>query len=207
MTSSHQNPAGQSPASDPTARQTMPRAAGDGSSQRLFLWPSEQIDVPRFNVLFGDEAALHGVGQPVDNMSRLFVKRVILDDSTTLDVATIKVPGFIGIFDGLQVKDPAGNSVSGHADIARFLARDGLLLCTYQWHKERYGVPIDTRQPPDPAVMMEAFLKNEEPHAGILVPAQRPDASGNQIESFASMNEPSHYHQGMFGEDGFVAVA
>ena len=110
------------------------------------------IDISRFNGLVGDWQ-----GQPVTDLKRLFTKQVVLDDTTSIDVETIVVPGYIGITDAVSVTDPAGNTVSGHSDIAKFLARDGLLIATYQWHKERYGVPIDTRQPLTPELISRSF--------------------------------------------------
>jgi hypothetical protein len=160
------------------------------------------IDISRFNALTGDWK-----GKPVEDLKRLFTKQVILDDTTTIDVPTIAVPGYIGIADSVSVTDPAGNTVSGHADIAKFLARDGLLICTYQWHKERYGIPIDTRQPMSKELFQEAFMKNEGHHAGAIAPAQRLDATGKLIDSFGTFNEPNDYHRGMYGKDGYVAVA
>ncbi|PSB25257.1 hypothetical protein [Stenomitos frigidus] len=172
------------------------------AAQAMPLREPKAIDISRFNALVGDWQ-----GQPVTDLKRLFTKQVILDDTTTLEVETITVPGYIGITDAVSVTDPAGNTVSGHADIAKFLARDGLLICTYQWHKERYGVPIDTRKPLEPELFQEAFIKNEGHHAGAIVPAQRVDQTGKLIDSFGTFNEPNDYHRGMYGKDGFVAVA
>jgi hypothetical protein len=177
------------------------RPSSSANASSVPLREPKAIDISRFNALVGDWE-----GKPVTDLKRLFTKQVILDDTTTLDVETIAVPGYIGITDTLSVTDPAGNKVSGHADIAKFLARDGLLICTYQWHKERYGTPIDTRQPLTPELFQEAFMKNEGHHAGAIVPAQRVD-QGKTIDSFATFNEPNDYHRGMYGKDGFVAVA
>lgn len=161
-----------------------------------------EIDLKRFNELVGDWR-----GKPVEDLKRLFVKQVILDDQTTIDVETVKVPGFIGIADGLQVTNFQGKTVSGHEDIATFLDRDGLYICTYLWHKERYGTPIDTRRPLDKQLFLEAFMKNEGHHSGAVVPAQRRDSSSNLVNSYASFNEPNEYHRGLYGDEGYVAAA
>ncbi|MEO0409427.1 MAG: hypothetical protein AAF289_18955, partial [Cyanobacteria bacterium P01_A01_bin.135] len=165
------------------------------------------VDLERFNALIGDAAELGWVGQPLRDMGQLFIKSVILDDDTTLAVETVKVPGFIGVSNAATVTAPDGQTVSGHDDVAQVLARDGLLVCTFQWHKERYGIPIDTRTALDTGVFQEAFLKNEAHHVGTLVPAQRPNADGVWVPSYAAHNEPGSYHEGMYGDDGFVAVA
>ncbi|MGB3616379.1 MAG: peptidoglycan-binding domain-containing protein [Elainellaceae cyanobacterium] len=170
-------------------------------------YPPNAVDVERFNTLIGDAGELNWVGQPLTAIEDLFVKSVILDDETTLTVETVRVPGFIGISDAPTVLAPDGNEVSGHRDVADVLARDGLLVCTFQWHKERFGVPLDTRQPMGIDLFQEAFIKNEAHHAGALVPAQQPDKSGAWVETFAAHNEPGSYHNGMYGDDGFVAVA
>ena len=192
-----------SPQAQPPASSS-PAAAATAD---LPIWPAEYIDLQRFNALVGDESVLKWVGLPVDDMSRFFHKQVILDDETILDQPTIQVPGYIGIADALEVTDPQGHTVSGHADMAQVLDRYGLLICTYQWNKERYGIPIDTRQQIDPEILQEAFGKNEAHHAGALVPARRPNAAGEMIASFGALNEPDYYHDGMYGKDGFVAVA
>ncbi|XGV99918.1 MAG: hypothetical protein ACAF41_13420 [Leptolyngbya sp. BL-A-14] len=185
----------------PRAGASTPSTSAATASSVPLRAPSA-IDLSRFNALTGDWK-----GQPVEDMKRLFTKQVILDDTTTIDVETITVPGYIGITDAISVTDPAGNTVSGHADIAKFLDRDGLFICTYQWHKERYGTPIDTRKPLSPEIFQEAFIKNEGHHAGAVVPAQRLDGSGQLINSFGTFNEPNDYHRGMYGKDGYVAVA
>ncbi len=170
------------------------------------IYPADYIDLERFNALIGDEPVLNWVGKPVEDMKRLFVKQVILDDETSVDVETLKTPGFIGICDDIDIIDPQGHSVSGHADTTQFLERDGLLICTFQWNKERYGIPIDTRQQIPNDIFVEAFGKNEAHHAGALVPARRL-YNGEIISSFAALNESDSYHDGMYGKDGFVAVA
>ncbi|MBW4472791.1 MAG: hypothetical protein KME45_20810 [Stenomitos rutilans HA7619-LM2] len=181
---------------------TPTRPANATSTATVPLREPKAIDISRFNALTGDWK-----GKPVEDLKRLFTKQVILDDTTTIDVPTIAVPGYIGITDAVSVTDPAGNTVSGHADIAKFLARDGLLICTYQWHKERYGTPIDTRSPLSAELFQEAFMKNEGHHAGAIVPAQRLDKTGKLIDSFGTFNEPNDYHRGLYGKDGYVAVA
>lgn len=171
------------------------------SSAKLPLYQPADIDLNKFNTLVGDWA-----GKPVEDMRRLFVKQVILDDQTTLDVDTLKVPGFIGISDAVQVKNPQGKSVSGHEDITKFIKQDGLLICTYQWNKERYGTPIDTRRPLEGDLLTEAFIKNEGHHSGAIVPAQRLE-NGKMTASYGTLNEPDDYHRGLYGKDGYVAVA
>jgi hypothetical protein len=194
------------PASQPTTptNQTPPAAPSQPTpaQQTVPLRSPSAIDLQRFNSLTGDFS-----GQPVEDIKRLFVKKVILDDQTKIDVETIKVPGFIGIADDLEVKDPQNRTVSGHEDTAKFLKRDGLLICTYQWHKERYGTPMDLRQPLAPDLFTEAFIKNEGHHSGAVVPARRKNAAGTLIDSFATFNEPDGYHNGMYGSSGYVAVA
>jgi hypothetical protein len=175
--------------------------------QTFQLTPPEHIDLDRFNALLGDAHVLKWVGRPLQDIRQLFVKAVVLDDDTTIAVDTLKVPGFIPISDALTVQSPSGQPVSAHDHAAELLARDGLLICTFQWHKERYGVPLDTRQPMAKELLQEAFVKNEAHHAGAIVPARRQDADGNWVESYAAHNEPGSYHAGMYGDDGFVAVA
>jgi hypothetical protein len=171
------------------------------------LWPAEYVDRDRFNTLLGDAHVLNWVGHPVEDIGNLFHKPVILDDDTVIDVETLKVPGFISISDTITVTGPSGNPVPAHEHIAQVLERDGLLICTFQWHKERYGVPLDTRQPLPADLFQEAFVKNEAHHAGAIVPGQRRDTNGNWMASFGSHNEPGSYHAGLYGDDGFVAVA
>lgn len=167
----------------------------------LPLRSPQTIDLPRFNALKGDFST-----KPVEDMQRLFVKQVITEDGSSLDVETIQVPGYIGISDDERVKDPQGQEVSGHEDIAQFLERDGLLICTYQWHKDRYGVPFDLRQTMQRELFIEGFIKNEGHHAGAIVPAVRL-GQGRSVQSFATFNEPDDYHRGLYGKDGYVAVA
>ncbi len=143
---------------------------------------------------------------PVRDIKRLFQKRIVVDDQTLLSVETIKVPGFIGISDEEQVIDPQQNTVSGYEDIIKFLDRYGLLICTYQYHKDRYGQVIDLSSPPrqeEQGDLMEIFIKNEGHHSGAIVPAER----FGGVKAFASFNEPDDYHEGLFGNNGFVAVA
>lgn len=161
----------------------------------------DEISLERFNRVVGDWR-----GKPIDNMRRLFVKQVILDDETVLDVETIKVPGFIGISDHLIVENPQGKRVSGHQDVVDLLNQDQLLVCTYQWHKERYGIPIDLRHTLEPEILVEAFIKNEGHHSSVIVPAQR-FRQNEMIQSYATLNEPDAYHEGLYGSDGYVAIA
>jgi len=168
---------------------------------KLPLRSPDQIDLPKFNALVGDWK-----GKPVDDIRKLFVKQVILDDQTTLHVETLKVPGFIGISDPLKVTDASGRDVSGYEDTAKFLERDGLLICTFQWNKERYGEPFDTRRAMNQELFVEGFIKNEGHHAGVIVPAQRIENS-QKLPAFATLNEPNDYHLGLYGKDGYVSVA
>uniref|UniRef100_UPI00187EEC6D hypothetical protein n=1 Tax=Oculatella sp. LEGE 06141 TaxID=1828648 RepID=UPI00187EEC6D len=168
----------------------------------LPLRSPNDIDLNRFNTLVGDWP-----GEPLKDMKHLFVKKVILDDQTTIDVETVKVPGFIGIADPLELKDVQDETVSGHEDIAKFLARDGLLICTYQWHKERHGVAMDLRQPLSADLFTEAFIKNEGHHSGAVVPALLKTETGSIVNGFATFNEPDGYHNGLYGSNGYVAAA
>lgn len=187
------------------------------AAQSLPLRSPEDIDLASFNALIGPDGYDYSTdppklkGKPVKDIKRLFYKQVILDDETILNVETIKVPGFIGISNDLQVTDLQGNTVSGHEDIVKFLERDGLLICSYQYNKDHYGKVIDLRwpwSPSDSELFMETFMKNEGHHAGAIVPARRLDHNGYQlIDSYATFNEPDDYHQGMYGHDGFVAIA
>ena len=186
---------------------TLASASTWSGQEQVQLAPPDHIDLDRFNALLGDAPVLKWVGKPLDDIKRLFIKQVILDDDTTIDVETLKVPGFIPISDAITVTGPSGQTVPAHSEAAKILQRDGLLICTYQWHKERYGVPLDTRQPMDQDLLQEAFIKNEAHHAGAIVPARRQDTNGNWIKSYAAHNEPGSYHAGMYGDDGFIAVA
>lgn len=171
------------------------------------LYAPEQIDVERFNTLLGDAHILNWVGKPLKDLSDLFVKQVVLSDEVTEAIATYQHPGFIGIHDQAQVIDPSGQTVSGHDPIAEVLERDGLLICTFQWDKERYGQAYDTRVPVPEEQFKEGFIKGEAHHAGALVPAQRMGANGQLIQTFAAHNEPGNYHAGMYGDEGFVTLA
>lgn len=189
-----------SPAPTP---QPTPAAGSQPSlpNHSLPLRSPDAVDLEKFNALVGDWA-----GKPVEDIRRLFFKKVILDDQTSVEVETIKSPGFIGIADAAQVTDAQGKTVSGHEDIVQVLAQSGLLISTFQWNKDRYGEPFDTRRPLDGELFIEGFIKNEGHHAGAIVPALRLDQAGNLIPSYATFNEPNHYHQGMYGKDGYVAV-
>lgn len=169
-------------------------------SSGLPLHPSQDVDLEVFNSIQGPDYAQ---GKPVEDMKRLFNKEVIVDDEVSLDIETIKVPGFIGIADEETITNPEGKSVSGHKDIVQFLERYGLLVCTYQYNKDRYGEAIDLRESPDNYKLMEIFIKNEGHHSGVIVPAIRE----GETASFASFNEPDDYHNGLYGENGFLAVA
>lgn len=191
------------PAPQPTSPST-PGSSGESQpplTSSLPLRSPEAVDLEKFNALVGDWA-----GKPVEDIRRLFFKRVILDDQTTVDVETIKSPGFIGISDAVQVTDAQGRAVSGHEDIVQFLAQYGLLISTYQWNKDRYDEPFDTRRPLEGELFVEGFIKNEGHHAGAVVPAVRLDPTGNRTPAYGTFNEPNHYHKGLYGSDGYVAV-
>ncbi|MBF2026208.1 MAG: hypothetical protein IGS48_05485 [Oscillatoriales cyanobacterium C42_A2020_001] len=188
--------------SDSSSSSTAPAPFNPASTQpKLPLRSPDQIDLPKFNALVGDWK-----GKPVEDLRKLFFKQVILDDQTTINVETLKVPGFIGISDPLKVTDASGHEASGHEDIRKFLDRDGLLVCTFQWNKERYGEPFDTRRAMNKDLFVEGFIKNEGHHSGIIVPAQRLE-NGKQIPAFATFNEPNDYHLGLYGKDGYIAAA
>ncbi|KOP23491.1 hypothetical protein AMR41_25290 [Hapalosiphon sp. MRB220] len=169
----------------------------------LPLRSPEEVDLNYFNAFRGPDDQ---GGSPLKDMKRLFYKIVIVDDQSFVDAETIKVPGFIGISDQPQVSDPQGNIVSGYEDVLKFIDKYGLLVCTFQYNKDRYGKVIDLRWPPNDQEqyeLMEIFIKNEGHHSGAIIPAQ--NFSGER--AFASFNEPDTYHNGMYGNDGFVAVA
>ncbi|AFY59063.1 hypothetical protein Riv7116_6743 [Rivularia sp. PCC 7116] len=170
----------------------------------LPLRSATDVDLEVFNSIQGPD---YKEGKPVEDMKRLFHKQVIVEDDVLLDTETIKVPGFIGIADEEIVINPQGQTVSGHEDIAKFLERYGLLVCTYQYNKDRYGKEIDLRRSPQSYSeindLMEIFIKNEGHHSGTIVPAIREGGK----KAFASFNEPDSYHRGLYGESGFIAVA
>ncbi len=173
------------------------------SNSDLPLHPPEDIDLELFNSIQGPD---YKQGKPVEDMKRLFNKKVIVDNETSLDIETIKVPGFIGIADEEIITDRE-KTVSGHEDIVQFLEQYGLLVCTYQYNKDRYGKEIDLRRSPQSHSeindLMEIFIKNEGHHSGAIVPAIREGGT----QAFASFNEPDTYHNGLYGENGFIAVA
>ncbi|MBV6623812.1 MAG: hypothetical protein KI793_12900 [Rivularia sp. (in: Bacteria)] len=170
----------------------------------LPLYSAKDVDLEVFNSIQSPD---YKEGKPVEDMKRLFFKQVIVEDDAFLDAETIKVPGFIGIADEEIVTNPQGETVSGYEDIAKFLERYGLLVCTFQYNKDRYGKEIDLRRSPQSYSeindLMEIFIKNEGHHSGIIVPAIREDGT----KAFASFNEPDSYHRGLYGEGGFIAVA
>ncbi|WP_414624074.1 hypothetical protein [Calothrix sp. CCY 0018] len=170
----------------------------------LPLHPAKDVNLDVFNSIQGPD---YKQGKPVEDMKRLFNKQVIVDDETLLDIETIKVPGFIGIADEEIVTNSQGETVSGHKDIVQFLEKYGLLVCTFQYNKDRYGKEIDLRRSPQSYSeindLMEIFIKNEGHHSGIIVPAIRK----GEKQAFASFNEPDSYHNGLYGKSGFIAVA
>ena len=195
------------PAVSPIAYTTLASAPSFDPSTPIALYQPEDIDVERFNTLLGDAHELKWIGKPLSDINDLFIKQVILDDEVTEAIATLKVPGFIGVADAEQLPDPSGQQVSGHEHMAKILERDGLLICTFQWDKERYGQPYDTRQPLPEELFKEGFAKNEAHHAGAFVPAQRISDDNSLTLSFAAHNEPGSYHEGMYGDEGFVTAA
>lgn len=169
---------------------------------KLSLRSPQDIDLIAFNKI---RSLDNKGGKPVKDLKRLFYKDIIIDDERLITSETIINPGFIGIADEVLLNDSEGKIVSGHEDIIKFLERDGLLICTYQSNKDRYGKVIDLRYPPNEdevSELMEIFIKNEGHHSGAIIPALR---NGNQ--AFASFNEPDSYHKGLFGDKGFIAVA
>jgi hypothetical protein len=162
----------------------------------LPLWSAEDVDLSSFNALRSPDDKQ---GKQVLDMRQLFHKQVIIDDETILDVETIKIPGFIGIADEQKITDPNGNTVSGHEDIVQYLDKYGLLICTFQYNKDRYGEAIDLRKPPEDhelSDLVEIFIKNEGHHSGAIVPALW---NGGRTKAFGSLNEPDTYHDGLTG--------
>lgn len=174
------------------------------SNTGLPLRSPQDVDLASFNSIQSPD---YDQGKPIEDMKRLFNKQVIVENDTLIDAETIKVPGFIGIADEETIINFEEKPVSGHKDIVQFLDKHGLLICTYQYNKDRYGKEIDLRRQPqsDSEIndLMEIFIKNEGHHSGAIVPAVR--EAGNK--AFASFNEPDSYHSGLYGQKGFVAVA
>ena len=174
------------------------------SNTGLPLRSPQDVDLASFNSIQSPD---YEQGKPIEDMKRLFNKQVIVDNDTLIDTQTIKVPGFIGIADEEIITNFEEELVSGHEDIVKFLDKYGLLICTYQYNKDRYGKEIDLRREPQSSSeindLMEIFIKNEGHHSGAIVPALRD--TGNK--AFASFNEPDSYHLGLYGQKGFVAVA
>jgi hypothetical protein len=172
------------------------------------LYSPQQVNLAVFNSL---KSPRYQAGRPVEDMSKFFHKQIIVDDETILDVETIKVPGFIGIADELAFADAQGNCFFGHEDIAQFLERDGLLIMTYQYNKDRYGIPVDLRLPPrnkhEQFDWMEIIIKNEGFHSGAIVPAMRPIENNKFVPGYACFNEPDRSDNALFGDKGFVSVA
>ena len=174
------------------------------SNTGLPLRSPQDVDLASFNSIQSPD---YDQGKPIEDMKRLFNKQVIVENDTLIDAETIKVPGFIGIADEETIINFEEKPVSGHKDIVQFLDKHGLLICTYQYNKDRYGKEIDLRRQPqsDSEIndLMEIFIKNEGHHSGAIVPAVR--EAGNK--AFASLNEPDCYQSGLYGQNGFVAVA
>lgn len=171
------------------------------TTQNVPLRSPEDIDLETLNRIPAEFHFAKFFGakiKPVQDMSRLFNKQIILDDETTLEIETLKVPGFIGIADAVQVPDPQGNMVSGYEDIVQFLDRDGLLICVYQWCRERYGTPLDVRQPLEQNLFIESFIKNESYHVAAIVPAQYLEQNEQLIKSFAILDNSEIPSNGTF---------
>ena len=144
------------------------------SNTGLPLRSPQDVDLASFNSIQSPD---YDQGKPIEDMKRLFNKQVIVENDTLIDAETIKVPGFIGIADEETIINFEEKPVSGHKDIVQFLDKYGLLICTYQYNKDRYGKEIDLRRQPqsDSEIndLMEIFIKNEGHHSGIIVPSIR----------------------------------
>ena len=142
------------------------------SNTGLPLRSPQDVDLASFNSIQSPD---YDQGKPIEDMKRLFNKQVIVENDTLIDAETIKVPGFIGIADEETIINFEEKPVSGHKDIVQFLDKYGLLICTYQYNKDRYGKEIDLRRQPqsDSEIndLMEIFIKNEGHHSGAIVPA------------------------------------
>lgn len=191
------------------------------SASTIALRSPEEIDLSVLNALARDPYFLNtadsvSMHQPLEDVRQLFVKQIILEDGTKVEVETVKVPGFIGIADEPHVTDPKGNFVSGYADIAQLLHQDGILICVYQWHRDLYGIPVDLRSslsnnPNLEFQTKETILKNDGNHAFAIVPAPQLDHQGQQIAGFATLDQPGGtcYRNTFFdnGNNGRIAVA
>ncbi|NJL65189.1 MAG: hypothetical protein HC903_29630 [Methylacidiphilales bacterium] len=170
-------------------------------NNNLPLRSPDDIDLKTFNAIKSFD---YRDGKPIKDMRRLFHKQIILDDETILNVETIKIPGYIGIANLEYLADPDNKEVSGHDDIAKFLDEYGLLVCTYVYHKDVYGKIIDLRWSllgeSEQYELMETIIKGGGHHAGAIVPAMR------DKKSYGFLNEPDYYHDGLFGDAGFMAV-
>ncbi|ACK72738.1 hypothetical protein PCC7424_4373 [Gloeothece citriformis PCC 7424] len=185
-----------------------------------YLHDISDIHLEMFNFLENAEKDIQGTR--IWDLSKLFFKQVIFDKVNTLissiDVETLTVPGFIGIADTTEkILDPENNRVNGYEDVRKLLNTEGLLICTYQYNKDRYGAPINLveiteKQTQDWSLgelndFRNFFINNEGHHTGTMVPATRKDDDNESIDGFAFLNEPDDYHKGLFGDQGFVAVA
>jgi hypothetical protein len=167
---------------------------------KLPLYSPENVDLKIFNAIKSPD---HRNGKPVKDMRRFFYKQIIIDDEIIISTEPIKVPGYIGIANSDTVPNHNGNPVSGHDDIVKFLDEYGLLICTYVYNKDVYGQFLDLRWSlgeNEQGDLMEMVIKGGGHHAGAIVPAMR------EKKSYASLNEPDTYHDGLFGHAGFVAV-
>ena len=100
------------------------------------IYPAEAVDLDKLNSILSST-------HPLEDIRDLFAKQIKVDVEATVRVDTITVPGFIGVSDDFFVQDPRGNSVSGYADVANILAKEDLLICTYQGNASAHGTPID----------------------------------------------------------------
>ncbi|MCG5060720.1 MAG: hypothetical protein KA714_22770 [Limnoraphis sp. WC205] len=186
------------------------------------LYSPDDVDLEIINSLGRDPYFTHKAtfsipeNKPVRDLKALFNKQIILDDETTLEIETLKVPGFIGIADERQVKNSENNWVSGFEDIARILERDGILICVYQWNRDLYGIPLDLRSscPTDEVKKFwveQTLIKNDGNHSFAIVPAQQLGNRHEVIKTFATLDQPGGtcYRNTFFDEEnnGRIAVA
>ncbi|RUT01335.1 hypothetical protein DSM106972_068860 [Dulcicalothrix desertica PCC 7102] len=170
------------------------------SESQMPLYSPYNVDLKVFNAIKSPD---NRNGKPIKDMQRFFYKQIVVDDETIISTEPFKVPGYIGIANSDTVIDPDNKQVSGHDDVVKFLDEYGLLICTYIYNKDRYGQLLDLRWAlgeSEQEDLMEMIIKGGGHHAGAIVPAMR------ERKSYASLNKPDTYHDGMFGHPGFVAV-
>ncbi|GJD20402.1 hypothetical protein RIVM261_053580 [Rivularia sp. IAM M-261] len=170
------------------------------SESQMPLYLADNVDLNVFNAIKSPD---NRNGKPIKDMQRFFYKQIVVDDETIISTEPFKVPGYIGIANSDIVIDPDNKQVSGHDDVVKFLDEYGLLICTFIYNKDRYGQLLDLRWAlgeSEQEDLIEMIIKGGGHHAGAIVPAMR------ERKSYASLNEPDTYHDGMFGHPGFVAV-